>query len=164
MSRGATAYQMADWLCQITGETAGVITIPRDGWEAADLLRAQVEARRPVMVITRDTWEFIEPRYGLIKRFAYEVLAVSPGGLIRLYCHLNRVEAHPKPVPLRDFLDLFRPEAATVHPPKPYIRRADQTEPGGLAIGDPNQPPPIEGGDCGIRPRRHDPRSAADES
>lgn len=125
MSGGTTAYMMADLLTQLTGEVAGVITIPRDGWEAAELLRGQIDANRPVLVITRDTWEIIEPRYGLFRRFAYEVRGVSPGGLVRLHCPLNRVQAHPKPVPMRDFLDLFRTEAATQNPPEAHLRPAE---------------------------------------
>lgn len=122
MSGGTTAYMMADLLAQITGEVAGVITIPRDGREAAELLRGQLDANRPVLVITHDTWEIIEPRFGLFRRFAYEVRGVSASGLVRLHCPLNRAQAHPKPVPMRDFLDLFRPEAATQHPPEAHLR------------------------------------------
>lgn len=125
MSRGSTAYQMADWIAQLTGEAAGVITIPRDGAEAAELMRGQIEARRALIAITRDTWEIIEPRFGLFRRFSYEVIAVSPSGLVRLHCPLNRVQSQPKPVPMRDFLDLFRPEAATAHPPEAHLRPAE---------------------------------------
>lgn len=119
------AYMIAELIAQLTGEVAGVITIPRDGVEAAALMRGQIEAERALIAITRDTWEVIEPRYGLFRRFAYEVTAVSPGGLVRLHYALNRVQGHPKPVPMRDFLDLFRPEAATAHPPEAHLRPAD---------------------------------------
>lgn len=144
MNQGTTAYMMADTITQLTGEVAGVITIPRDSKEAADLMRGQLEANRPLIVITRDTWEeLIEPTYGLFRRFAYEVRGVSPGGLVRLHFPFNRVQAHPKPVPIRAFLGLFRPEATTTHPPKAHLRPGRHPGPG-QAAQRPNGPRPNE--------------------
>jgi len=122
---------MADWIARLTGETAGVLALPPDERRAARLLRGQVEAGRPVLVITRDTWEYVEPRYGLLRRYAYEVRDIAPGGLVRLHSTLGRFQAQPKPLPIRDLLELIRPEAATAYPPAAHVRPVeDRTGPG----------------------------------
>lgn len=136
---GTTVYDMADLITRITGEVTGVVTLPRDGILAAQVLRGQVAARRPVLVITKDDWDFFEPRYGLIGRYAYEVRDVSPGGLVRLHCSLGRYQAQPKPLPIEDFLGLTRPEIATMHPEQArpeWPMPEDQTGPGVPHRGD----------------------------
>jgi hypothetical protein len=135
---GRSVYDMADLITMVTGEAAGVVTLPWPATLAALALHRQVTARRPVMVITKDAWDFFEPRYGLIGRYAYEVRDVSPDNLIRLHCSLGRYQAQPKPLHIDAFFELVRPEIATTHPEnvQKVSRIADLTGPCHAPRGD----------------------------
>lgn len=116
LNGGASAYQWAELLAQLTGETSVVYRLdPAHGGEAVAeaQLRAQLQEGKPVVVsipsASVENPPELEP--GLHYNHAYEVVWADHG-LVGLRNPWN--QEHPAPVPVRRFLDVFSPDFATL--------------------------------------------------